>query len=205
MSAERVHSERWPPHGPLGCVGESVWVGEPKRQAGVWCTVGLEQVEFIRFFGSVIEITPEHCPVVLDFIFIKWTLLINSVFKSPREGGMEGWCQNSGNYYLSCTLYVTWELILSIPRDSFLTSEYRPVGWLVTCAHRMCWKPWRAISKHRFSRGFKYFFLSPSLSVCLNIAQLRWKHIQANLFNDEKQGPFTLSARADCRTMLALC
>lgn len=34
---------------------------------------------------------------------------------------MEGWCWNSCNYYLSCILYVTWQLISSIARDCFLT------------------------------------------------------------------------------------
>ena len=43
-----------------------------------------------QILGSLIEITPEHNPVVFDFIFVKVPLLIYSIFKSTREGGMEG-------------------------------------------------------------------------------------------------------------------
>ena len=44
-----------------------VWVGEGKRQSSVGYLLGLEQVQFIRVCGSLVEISPKSYPIIFDF------------------------------------------------------------------------------------------------------------------------------------------
>lgn len=90
--------------------GMRAWVRRETERDNLvlWFILDLEHEEFIKFFWSLAEITPEHYPIIFDLVSTKWLLFINMLSKSLRGEAVEDQGQKSCNYFLS---YPVWGFV----------------------------------------------------------------------------------------------